>query len=397
MRKLLFFVEGFTDIRYVVGLSEIAELSMCVPARAYAESCLKERVAASGARVRVHEIPGGRLSYQWRSLAWLWRYARQYDAILSQEMLRGSVNATVVGALRRVPVITTLMLAPVEYFRCRRLRGQIGPVAAWAGELIIRTLMTITGALSTRCVALGEYLQSIASRYCARTVTGGYYGVDTSFFAPATQAERSAIRQRLAIPDDAFVIFLASRVSHEKDPETVLRASALARERGLNAVLLNLSGGYRDFIALAERLNLPDASTWVIGRPAAHPMIDVADYFRASDAVAQASLAEGLGLSPLEGLACGVPVVATEVGGMAVTLPGYARLVPPADAEAMAREFQWIAAHPDEARAQALRGREMVERDWSRQKAFGDLAQVIDNVVRPASSRAPFWWEKRTP
>ena len=387
MRKVLFFVEGFTDIRFVVGLSEIADLTMCVPAAAYVSSGLKERLRLSGARVDVHEIRGGRLAYQWRSLAWLWTHAREFDIIVSQELLRGSLNATVIGRIRGVPVVTTMSLPPVEYFRCRRQRRQIGPVAAAAGEMIIRTLMTINGRLSTRCVALGSYLQTIAGQYCPRSVPGGYYGVDTTFFRPASSEEKALIRQRLGLSQDAFIIFLASRISHEKDPETALRATALARERGLNAVLLNLSGGFTEFLAVAERLGLDGIGQWIIGRPAAHPMIDVADYFRAADAVAQASLAEGLGLSPLEGLACGVPVVATNVGGMAVTLPGVARLVPPQDPDAMARELLWIAAHRDEARTQALRGREIVAHDWSRRKAFDDLARVFDDVVPESGAR----------
>jgi glycosyltransferase involved in cell wall biosynthesis len=387
MRKLLFFVEGFTDIRYVVGLSEIADLTLCVPAGAYAASGLRERIAASGARVQVHEIVGGRAAYQWRSFAWLWRHAREFDVILSQELLRGSLNATIVGALRGVPVITTIMLAPVEYFRCRRRRGQIGALPAVGGEAVIRMLMTINGRLSTRCVALGEYLNGVASRYCARTVAGGYYGVDTTFFTPVSGEERAVLRRRLELPDEAFIIFLASRISHEKDPETVLRATAMARARGLDAVLLNLSGGYKEFLELARTLNLPDPDRWVIGRPAAHPMLDLNDYFRSADVVAQASLAEGLGLSPLEALASGVPVVASRVGGMAVTLPGYARLVEPQDAEAMAQAFLWISEHPEEARAEALRGRQMVESDWSRTKAFGDMAEVIRDVTRDPAAR----------
>ena len=66
--------------------------------------------------------------------------------------------------------------------------------------------------------------------------------------------------------------------------------------------------------------------------------------------MALASLAEGLGISPrLKSLACGTPVVATAVGGMAVELEGYARLVPRRDAEAMARELLWVAANRDAA------------------------------------------------
>jgi len=390
MRNVLFFVEGFTDIRFVTGLSQICNLTLCVPARQFAESGLDSRLAASGARVVVHQIPGGRPAFQIRSLQWLWKHAAAFDVIISQEVLRGSLNATVVGALRGVPVMTYMAISPVEYFRCRRERGQIGPLTALAFEAAIRGLMTVNGRLATRCIALGPYLTNIAAKYSARTRAGAYYGIDTDAFGPATPEERTALRVKRDLPVDRFVIFLASRVSHEKDPDTVLRATAIARARGLNAVLINLGGGYKEFLALAARLGLPDATDWVLGRPAAHPMTEVADYFRAADAVAQASLAEGLGLSPLEALSCGTPVVATAVGGMAVQLKGVARLTPRRDPAAMADEFMWIAAHPDEARAQALSGREMVLREWSRRQAFADLGRIIDEVCLAVRAK-PVW------
>ena len=66
--------EGFTDIRFVVGLSEICELTMIVPTRTYRASGLAERVAHSGATLRVIEIPGGRLAFQTRSLRALWQH-----------------------------------------------------------------------------------------------------------------------------------------------------------------------------------------------------------------------------------------------------------------------------------------------------------------------------------
>jgi glycosyltransferase involved in cell wall biosynthesis len=375
--RVLFFVEGNTDIRFVVGLSEICDLTMAVPARAYEESTLKARVAASGARLRVHEIAGGRAAFQLRSLAYLWRAVPAFDVVLGQEMLRGSLNATVVGALRGVPVVTTMALPPVEYFRCRRERGQIGAFGAWAGEAVIRTLMTVNGRLATRCLALGPYLQDIARRYCAATEAGYYYGVDVSTFHPANTQERTAIRRRLNLPVNAFLIVLASRISHEKDPETVLRAVAAARARGLNAVLLNLSGGYEQFLALAYSLGLADSASWVLARPAVHPMTELADYIRGADALVQGSLEEGLGLSPLEALACEVPVVGTNVGGMAAHLGDYATLTPRRDAGAMADALVTIAARADAAREQARRGREYVCREWSRDRAFSELHRSL--------------------
>lgn len=385
--KLLFFVEGFTDIRFVTGLAEIADLTLCVPEGHYRSSGLRARVIASGAQLTVAEIPGGRLSFQARSFAWLWQHARQFDVILSQELLRGSLNATVVGALRGVPAVTTMALDPVAYFRCRQTRGQIGSLTRVAGETIIRMLMTINGLLSATCLVLGRYLEGVASAYCARIDRWGYYGVDTHAFAPAAGSERAAARLKWGLPQDKFIIFLSSRISHEKDPETVIRATALARERGLDALLVNLSGGFQQFLSIARSLPVKDVDEWVIGREAVHPMTEVPDFYKAADAVAQASLAEGLGLSPLEALACGTPVVATEVGGMATTLPGFARLVPVGDHEAMAEQFLWIARNPEAARAQALDGRTMVERDWTREKSFGDLALVFERIAAEAAGR----------
>jgi glycosyltransferase involved in cell wall biosynthesis len=383
--RVLFFVEGFTDIRFVAGLSEICDLTMVVPAGAYGQSGLKQRVAASGARLTVHEIPGGRLAFQWRSLMYLWREAHGFDVILSQEVLRGSLNATVVGAVRGVPVVTYMGIAPVEYFRCRRERGRIGVVAAWAGEAVIRVLMTINGCLATKCLAMGPYLREVALRWCPRSEVGLYYGVDVDRFRPADERERATLRQRLDLPAGKFLVLLSSRISHEKDPETVLRGVALARARGLDAVLLNLGGGYQEFMELAHALELGDISGWVLGRPAMHPISEVPDYFRAADAVVLASLAEGAAYSTLEALACTTPVVATAVGGMAVQLRGFAHLTPRQDAQAIADALIDIATNPERARVQAQSGRDHVRREWNRDKAFNDLKRTLTTVALRSS------------
>ena len=262
------------------------------------------------------------MRFQFESMRELWRRVGGCDLILSQEVLRGSLNANIIGLLRRKPVVTYMGISPLEYFHCRRERRQIGPVTWWLGSTAIRTLATINGRLATRCLAMGPYLREVASGWCARSEIGLYYGVDVDLFRPADADERARLRRRLNLPPDKFLIVLSSRISHEKDPETVLRAVAIARSRGLDAVLLNLGGGYREFLALPARLGIDDTSSWLLARPAVHPMKDLADYFRAADALALASLAEGAAYSTLEALACGTPVVATAVGGMAVQLRG---------------------------------------------------------------------------
>ncbi len=380
--KVLFLVEGNTDIRFVTGLSEISSLTMAVPATQYSGSDLQRRIAAARVPVKVDQLPGRRLLFQLSSFQYLLRHAKEFDVILCQEFLRGAFNGTLVGALTNTPTVTYMGIAPVEYFRCRRERRQIGPLTSWIGEAVIRFLMTFNGIFATKCLAMGPYLRDIAARYCRRSEVGLYYGVDTENFCPADQDEQIRLRKKRDLPLDKFIIFLSSRISHEKDPETVLRATALARKKGLDAVVINLGGGYKDFLKLARELDLERPDEWVLGRPAAHPVTEVPDYFRSADVMALASLAEGAAYSTLEALACGTPVVCTAVGGMQVQLEGYARLTPRRDAEAMSNEFLWIAAHREEARAQALRGREYIQREWNCKKAFSDLSTVFEEVVR---------------
>ncbi len=382
MLRVLFLVEGFTDIRFVVGLSSICELTLAVPSGAYRSSGLEQRIVESGARVRVHEIPGEWLSYQIRSFAYLIRHALHFEVILAQEILRGALSANLVGRLLGVPVANFTAIAPVEYFRCRRSRGQIGPLKAWFGEQVIRGLLVANSRLADCWLALGSYLLGKARKLCRRSRMAYYYGVDVQYYHPVDETRSKQIRQDRGLPASAFVVFFASRVSHEKDPETVIRAVALLRRRGLDAVILNLGGGYQDFVRLAYDLGFAESEKWVLGRPAAHPMTELADYYQTSDALAQASLEEGLGLSPLEALACGTPVVATAVGGLSSNLNGFARMVPRRDAEAMSHELLWIAQNPALARARALRGREFVAREWNRDKAFNDLRDSLESIAR---------------
>src|SRR5204863_7294774 len=106
----------------------------------------------------------------------------------------------------------------------------------------IRALVSVNGRFASRCIAVGPYLCEVASRSCLRVDCGLFCGVDTGFFRPASRFERLELRRRLDLPVDRFLIVLSSRISHEKDPETVLRATALLRSQGVDAILLNLGG-----------------------------------------------------------------------------------------------------------------------------------------------------------
>jgi hypothetical protein len=73
---------------------------------------------------------------------------------------------------------------------------------------------------------------------------------------------------------------------------------------------------------------------------------------------------------------------------MAVQLRGYAQLTPRRDVEAMAKAISWVAQHPAEARDQALKGSEYVSANWRREKAFGDLKDILTHASDGRAGRA---------
>ena len=257
--RVLFLVEGFTDIRFVVGLSQICELTMMVPARAYRESGLADRVAESGATLRVIEIPGGRLRFQIRSMRELWRHVGGCDLILSQEMLRGSLNANIVGRLRRTPVVTYMGISRSSISVAGANVVRSDRSTSWLGSTLIRTAGDASTDVWRRGASRWGRTSAMWRRSGARAARSVCITAWTSSqFRPADADERARLRTRLDLPPDKFLIVLSSRISHEKDPETVLRAVALARGRGLDAVLLNLGDGHREFLALAASLGIVD-------------------------------------------------------------------------------------------------------------------------------------------
>jgi glycosyltransferase involved in cell wall biosynthesis len=122
------------------------------------------------------------------------------------------------------------------------------------------------------------------------------------------------------------------------------------------------------------------------------PSEDVPALLRSADVVVCPADYEPFGIVPLEAMACGVPVVASAVGGQLDTVadPGTGRLVPPGDPAALAAAVAGLLADPAARAACGAAGRRRVlsRYGWGQVAAATEAAycEVLD--TEPAATDA---------
>jgi glycosyltransferase involved in cell wall biosynthesis len=106
---------------------------------------------------------------------------------------------------------------------------------------------------------------------------------------------------------------------------------------------------------------------------------DVRPYLQAASTFILTSHLEGLPLSVLEAMACGVPCIVTNVGGNAEAVKDQVvgLVIPPASVEAAADAILYLAMHPRERAEMAGRTRETVCRSFDIEDKMGELRRVI--------------------
>jgi len=131
-------------------------------------------------------------------------------------------------------------------------------------------------------------------------------GVDTERFTPLDPAEKNKLRSHLDLPVDASLAIFVGRLVPEKRVDLLTSIWSSVRETVPRARLLIVGSGPEEFV-LKHKAN---DGILFLGSQA-----DVTPYLQAADLFVLPSAAEGLSLALLEALACGLPVIATSVGG----------------------------------------------------------------------------------
>lgn len=171
--------------------------------------------------------------------------------------------------------------------------------------------------------------------YLHRPATVIRHGIDTAAFRPPQ--DRRALRARLGLPQDAVLVGCYGRIRAQKGTGDFLQAILpLMRDRPqVTAVVMGrATEKHRAYLAELKRQAAPFGDRVLF--PPEVPVAQVADWYGALDLYVAPQRWEGFGLTVLEAMACGVPVVATRVGAFEELISCEAgRLVAPGDPAAL--------------------------------------------------------------
>lgn len=201
-------------------------------------------------------------------------------------------------------------------------------------------------------------------------------GVDTDLYRPGP--DRAAVRQELGIPPTTLLVGHVARLVAVKNHDALFRAFEAVRNEIGDTVLVCIGDGPRE----AELQRLAGPGVRFLGN-----RTDVPRLLRAMDLFVLPSLNEGISNTILEGMATGLPVVATDVGGSSELVEHEATglLVPSEDEHAFAEAMRSYLVDEARRREHGRRARAIVVEQLGLER----MVRAYEHVWRSCAGLGP--------
>ncbi len=209
--------------------------------------------------------------------------------------------------------------------------------------------------------------------------------------------DKTLSRQALHLPREEFLILQLGRMVPRKGVETVVRGLArLVKEHQVPARLLVVGGSSENpdprYTPEIERLQAVareegiDDRVLFVGRRGREAL---KHYYSAVDVFVSVPWYEPFGITPVEAMACGTPVIGSNVGGIKSTVvdgeTGF--LIPPKDPGRLAEKLAYLYHHPEKLRELGEQAVCRANRHYTWGKVGALIAELYGRVARVEKAR----------
>ncbi|MCL1946748.1 MAG: glycosyltransferase [Chitinivibrionia bacterium] len=157
------------------------------------------------------------------------------------------------------------------------------------------------------CIGVSQSVANyVNEKFGVRNAVGIPNGVDVKKFFAVNEKEKLNLRKKLSLPDNDTIFISTGLLFGRKDPLFLIKQWIFYKNFLSNCHLYILGSGklYDECVETAEK----NENVHIIGRKD-----NVEEYLQASDYYVSASRSEGISLSILEAMACGLPLLLTDI------------------------------------------------------------------------------------
>lgn len=283
--------------------------------------------------------------------------------------LWAGLPALCVGKARHAKVVLRIEADKIQYLEREEHFAGVPRIVTFFKTAILRAVYYATVPRYDFIIALSAHIAREAKRYGARAYNIIPIPINLSAFVPHQSTPRPQV-----------VILYVGQIKKMKGIDTLLRALADIHTEGKDMPLTRIVGditnsrddAYRTYIKDIAR-DLPVEFLGWQGHSALPAL------YQQADILVLPSHSEALGRSVMEAMACGLPVVASRVGGIVDLVEdgqtGF--LVPPGDSKALKEKISLLVANPDLRTQMGTRARSRIE-----------------EIMRMAESANEFLWHE---